>query len=139
MNLQKRTLKKIKKLLIKERWFNNAEFDSLFIHTYLNTKALVLGHKSSIVILMDKRCDVLRISQNSIKETGEEILKAEKMLRKKLQLDVSPIHDWEEYIPTVEYRTVMDAVAGTVIAHPERNENNDSCYIEEDGYSGENE
>lgn len=102
MNLQKRTLKKLKKLLIEERWFNNAEFDSLFIHTYLNTKALVLGHKSSIVILMDKRCDVLRISSSSIKETEEEILKANLMLREKLKVDTIPSpwkKSWGEHRP----------------------------------------
>lgn len=95
MNLQKRTLERLKKLLIEERWFNNTEFDNLFIHTYLNTKALVLGHKLSIVMLMDKRCDVLRISSSSIKETEEEIIKAELILKKKLGIDTPPPPPWK--------------------------------------------
>jgi len=78
-------IERLKKLIIKERWFNNKEFANLFVHTYLNTKALVLGHKSSIIILMDKRCDILRIFSSSIKETKEEIIKAELMLKEKLE------------------------------------------------------
>lgn len=125
MNLQKRTLKRLKKLLIKERWFNNAEFDSLFVHTYLNTKALVLGHKLSIVILMDKRCDVLRISSNSIKETEEEILKANLILREKLKLDTAlfpwkfhspiPIEEDRAEVPTPDYVVTLPFEGGYVI------------------------
>jgi len=89
MNLQKRMLKRLKRLLIEERWFNNAEFDGLFVHTYLNTKTLVLGYKAPMFILMDKRCDILRISSSSIKETEEEILKANLMLSEKLGFDNS--------------------------------------------------
>lgn len=79
-----KAFKGLQNLLKEKRLFNNTKFDYLFVHTYLNTKALVLKHTQSIVVLIDKRCDILKVSSSSIKETLTEIIEAETMLKKLL-------------------------------------------------------
>ena len=82
--MRKSTLKVLEKAVIKERWFDNVKFKHFFVHTYLGTKALVVGRKRPTFILMDKHFNIFKVMPDGIKESKEEVLKSELALEERL-------------------------------------------------------